>query len=129
MGRFRRFVIGISEVLAIILIVAVTFVSALAGYKFIHFLTGQPDQALIGLLVGSCIGFIVSALPAAAMFTLAEIADNSRKTVLLLEENLVATPPATQQQPQQVLPPGPAMQQQPFHRTFRVRPTEPANRP
>jgi len=120
MSRFRRFVIGISELLAVLAIALVTLGAAYAGYKFIHLITGQADQALIGLLLGACLGFLLSALPAAAMFMLGEIAHNSHKTFLLLEENLTSpAPPAQAQTAQQPI----------AHRSFRIRPMEPTNRP
>jgi hypothetical protein len=116
MGRFRSFVIKISELLAFIMIVLVTIGSAYAGYKFIQMIPGQADKALIGLFLGACVGFLLSALPAAAIFTLSEIAHSTQQSFLLLEQNL--TVPSEAQDARQPV----------AHRTFRVRPIEPTNR-
>jgi hypothetical protein len=102
MSDFRRFVIGLSGLCSLVLIIAATIIAGLIGAFAIGFVTGRGENAALGFLLGAASGFCCAALPAAMMFTLVEIAENTRKTVRLLEDAVVRAPspepPMAQQQ-------------------------------
>jgi hypothetical protein len=95
MGEFRRLVIGLVEILQIFYIIAATVGGAWAGWR-IAWLIGlspyglqiadRPAAEILFPLIEALIGFFVAATGAALVFMLAEIAANTRTTVLLLEE-------------------------------------------
>jgi hypothetical protein len=109
MVEFRRFVMGLAGLCAVFLIVASTIVGGFAGAATSTLVSGLmtgrpgPGNAVIGFLLGAASGFFFAALPAAMMFALMEIAENTRRTALLLggagTAHPVAQPPVTPQPP------------------------------
>jgi hypothetical protein len=84
MGAFRRFVMALAGISAVFLIIIATiaggFAGAAASALISGLLTGHPGpgNAVIGFLLGAATGFFFAALPATMMFTLTEIAENTR---------------------------------------------------
>lgn len=96
MSSFRRLIIGIAEVAAIVWIVGFTIVGGFVGLAskiplmliMNSFGAAVPDQAVFGLLcfiLGMVVSFLVAAVLAAFMFTLSEIAENTRVTRQLFD--------------------------------------------
>ena len=90
MGAFRRIVIALADVLAIVSIIGFTIgggAIAAATAALQSQVLGQAagGSAAVAFILGAVAGFIVSALLAALLFSLSEIAANTRKTVQLLE--------------------------------------------
>jgi hypothetical protein len=101
MSGFRRFVIGLSGFCSFVLIVGFAIIAGFGGAIAIGLISGRSDSAAIGFIVGAALGFFFAALPAAMMFTLTEIAENTRKTVRLLEGVAVQPPSPGPSQPAQ----------------------------
>jgi hypothetical protein len=103
MSDFRRFVMSLSGLCCLVLIIASTVIAGFLGAAAIGLVTGRSENAVIGFLLGGATGFVFAALPAAMMFTLTEIAANTRRTAQFLEGTAVQPtapgPPQTPQQP------------------------------
>lgn len=86
MSDFRRFVISIAEGVLIIGMVLGTISMAIVGMSIgsaLGFASGAGQAgppAFIGFFVGGGIGFVVSAVCAAVVFMLAEAAEHTRQT-------------------------------------------------
>jgi hypothetical protein len=89
MSDFRRFVIGLSGFCSLVLIIAATIISGFVGAAAIGIISGRGENAALGFLLGAVSGFCCAALPAAMVFTFVEIAENTRKTLQLLEGAVV----------------------------------------
>lgn len=86
MGGFRRIVIALADILAIIFIVLFTIGGGLSGAASSAMYGGGGAASMVfGFLLGAVSGFLVSAILAAFLFSLSEIAKNTRQVMLLLE--------------------------------------------
>ena len=86
MGGFRRIVIALADILAIIFIVLFTIGGGFSGAASSQIYGGGGATSMIvGFLLGALGGFLVSAILAAFLFSLSEIAANTRQVMLLLE--------------------------------------------
>jgi predicted Co/Zn/Cd cation transporter (cation efflux family) len=98
MGEFRRFVIGLSSLTAVVLIIASAIIGGLCGAAFSAIASGgRSENAVIGFIFGAVSGFFFAALPCTIMFTLMEIAENTRRTAELLGGTATQQPQAGQQ--------------------------------
>ena len=81
MDGFRRLIIGLADILALCAIVVFTVLGAFLGYSLGN-AAGSFDRnstAPVGsVMLGAVAGFGISAMAAALMFTLSEIASNTR---------------------------------------------------
>lgn len=111
-GGFRRFVIGLSGLTAVVLIIASAIIAGIGGAAVSVIMSGgRAESAVIGFVFGAISGFFFAALPCAMMFMLMEVAENTRKTAQLLEGTAGQQQPQTGQRP--------AVRPQ---RDFRIRP-------
>ena len=85
MGGLRRIVIALADVLAIIFIVLFTIGGALSGITYGAMAGGGGLATVLGIVLGAVIGFLSAAILAAFLFSLSEIAKNTRQMMLLLE--------------------------------------------
>ena len=114
MRSFRRFVIGLAEVIQIISMIAFTLLCGVVGGAYgtmlgldfgnLQFANqgATSTGALLGFGAGALVGFTTSATVAAFLFVLAEIAMNTRDTnrLLRLQANLPEQYPVRAQVPQ-----------------------------
>jgi hypothetical protein len=97
MSAFRRLVIGVAEVVQVISIVVVTLGGGMLGRSLMVMYSLRPFTAqqvqsgqvtvagsvpMLGFIIGATIGFCLAATAAAILFTLAEIASNTRQIPL-----------------------------------------------
>jgi hypothetical protein len=86
MGGFRRIVIALANILAIIGIVLSTIGGGFSGAASSQIYGGGGATAMVvGFVLGALVGFLVAAILAAFLFLLTEIATNTRQTMLMLE--------------------------------------------
>src|SRR5260221_63764 len=103
MGGFRRFIIGLADFVTVLGIVGVTIVAAFWGYTWARMAAigtrgDEFSAGVFGILLGGGIGFCIAALAAAFLFTLSEIAANTRDTVVALRSGQpVVEPPQLSQ--------------------------------
>jgi hypothetical protein len=90
MSEFRRFVIGLVNLLLLLAIVLATIGGAISGGAVLPNLNIgalrplSGSEPIVGAIGGAIFGFLVSAIPAVFLFLLTEIADNTRQTLLEL---------------------------------------------
>lgn len=94
---FRRFVIGLAELLQVLCIVAMTLGGAAAGLGAATLMAdhmGRSAETIgdIGMAAGGLVGFVVSVTVAAILFAFAETARNTRRLVFLLQTRGMAPP-------------------------------------
>ncbi len=94
---FRRFIIGLAELLQIICIVVVTLGGAAAGLGAATLLADHMGRSAdtignIGMVAGGAVGFVISVTIAAILFAFAETARNTRRLVFLLQTRGLAPP-------------------------------------
>lgn len=98
MEDFRRFILGVADTLAVILVLAVTLGAALTGAALGAatgaFAGASSSRPIIGFFVGGAFGFMTAALGSALLFCLMEIAANTRRTRELLEQGTSTAPTA-----------------------------------
>ena len=82
MGGFRRIVIALADILAIIFIVLFTIGGGLSAAASSQMLGGGGGAGtmILGFVLGALGGFLVAAVLAAFLFSLSEIAANTRQT-------------------------------------------------
>jgi glycopeptide antibiotics resistance protein len=94
MGGFRRFVIAVGDIAALLGIIVVTLMGVVVGsatellqtYFSSEWFHDNPQYTdITGALVGGMLGFLAASIIASVLFALSEIASNSRQTVLALE--------------------------------------------
>jgi hypothetical protein len=85
MGGFRRFTIRTVDVLMIVIVIGSTIMLAVSGASWGGMAGGGAFAVILGFILGAAIGFVSSAVVAAAFFLLLEIAENSRRTVAFFD--------------------------------------------
>ncbi len=89
MSQLRRLVIALAETVAVLGIIVFTLVGGISGAGYARLVGfgfgGQQDYTALGFLIGAMVGFFVSALPAAFLFTMSEILANTRRMIALLQ--------------------------------------------
>lgn len=96
---FRRFIIGLAELLQVVCIIVVTLGGAAAGLGAATLMADHMGRSAdtigdIGMVAGGVVGFVISVTTAAILFALAETARNTRRLVFLLQTRGVAAPPS-----------------------------------
>jgi hypothetical protein len=118
MGGLRRIVIALADVLAIIFIVLFTIGGGFSGAASSQMYGGGGAGMVVGFIVGAAVGFLIAAVLAAFLFSLSEIAANTRQILLMLEGGAGPSaamrgapretgPPPDMSQPQQMRAEGP----------------------
>lgn len=99
MEGFRRFVIGTAEICAIIGIVIATIAGGVTGASMGQYSRayGGVDHSGLYALLGLVIGLLLSVLAASFLFTLTEIANNTRASLEILRGGRPAQPSAAPQ--------------------------------
>jgi hypothetical protein len=94
MSDFRRFILRIVDVLGVLSIFGGAFLFALLGYALGETtgrISGSVGLGPIYFVLGGVIGFIIFAIPAALMFSLSEIAANTRETLLAVRQSKIGS--------------------------------------
>jgi hypothetical protein len=96
MRKRRRFIITLVQVLQILSIIMATLGGGWLGWQiqramdygsYGFAIAGQPAADIVVPLLGGIIGFFLSAMGAALVFLLVEIAANTRATAFMLKRN------------------------------------------
>jgi hypothetical protein len=96
MRKFRRFIIALVQVLQILSIIVATLGGGWLGWQIQQAMdygssgieiAGWPAAEIVVPLLGGIIGLYLSAVGAALVFLLAEIAANTRATAFMLKRD------------------------------------------